>query len=43
MVLVLAKQTDASSSVSSGNRGGAPLQPGSEQFVMKVPNDKVNF
>ncbi|KAJ8450826.1 hypothetical protein Cgig2_032451 [Carnegiea gigantea] len=34
-------ETDATSSVSSGNRGGAPLQPGSEQFVMKVPNDKV--
>lgn len=34
-------ETDAASSVSSGNRGGAPLQPGSEQFVMKVPNDKV--
>lgn len=34
-------ETDAASSVSSGNRNVAPLQPGSEQFVMKVPNDKV--
>lgn len=34
-------ETDAASSASSGTRNVVPLQPGSEQFVMKVPNDKV--
>lgn len=34
-------ETDAANSGSSGNRDVAPLQAGSEQFVMKVPNDRV--
>ncbi|KAL2927571.1 Far upstream element-binding protein 1, partial [Bienertia sinuspersici] len=34
-------ETDATSSVSSGNRASAPPQAGGDQFVMKVPNDKV--
>uniref|UniRef100_A0A7C8ZA53 K Homology domain-containing protein n=1 Tax=Opuntia streptacantha TaxID=393608 RepID=A0A7C8ZA53_OPUST len=34
-------ETDAASSGSSGNRDVAPLQPGGEQFIMKVPNDRV--
>lgn len=34
-------ETDATSSAPSGNRGPPPPQAGGEQFVMKVPNDKV--
>ncbi|KNA15058.1 hypothetical protein SOVF_101630 [Spinacia oleracea] len=34
-------ETDATSSTPSGNRGPPPPQAGGEQFVMKVPNDKV--
>lgn len=34
-------ETDATSSASSGNRSAPPPQAGGEQFVMKVPNDKV--
>ncbi|GMH13424.1 hypothetical protein Nepgr_015265 [Nepenthes gracilis] len=34
-------ETDAASSASSGNRSTSAVQPGAEQFVMKVPNDKV--
>ncbi|XP_057534758.1 uncharacterized protein LOC130813065 [Amaranthus tricolor] len=34
-------ETDATSSASSGMRGPPPPHAGGEQFVMKVPNDKV--
>ncbi|GAB2267272.1 hypothetical protein Dimus_002258 [Dionaea muscipula] len=34
---------EAANSASSGNRVAGAVQPGAEQFVMKVPNDKVSL
>lgn len=36
-------QADAGGSAPSTNQGFNSMQPGAEQFVMKVPNNKVDF
>lgn len=36
-------QADAGGSAPSTNQGFNSIQPGAEQFVMKVPNNKVDF
>lgn len=36
-------QADAGGSAPSTNQGFNSVQPGAEQFVMKVPNNKVDF
>lgn len=40
--MILLEQTDAGGSASSANQGFNSVPSGAEQFIMKVPNNKVN-